>query len=320
MEEIVGLVFALADAYLDLSSANNDNGELLDRLNEIEGYLIAIREQLEAITDKLNEIERLILQLPQVIRGVFDEELIKKSLGEARGACNRLHDYSRPDSLEQDLKYFHDDLSRLQDSILGIRALGGVSGLVITSPLLAIWLTGRATEEKGFQAYVAGHKIESPWDDQFMADSKNAFKEAFEILDDRRIYFETYFLPHEPYNRRAQRVVQIGSDYYFEGVGPQSIEQKYRVIYDDDKPRLQAYWILEDDWIDVDPHKSGTYLRGASAFLKWQDDKAAFRAFQGIGPPLLANQDKILATFVEPKNFWLTTNPKPRFQDNAISS
>jgi hypothetical protein len=298
---IVDAVVSLSYAYAAIVDANN-GGEFLARLQVIQTYLITISRKLDEIQKTLADIEKAIAKLPVLVRDQIDDALAKDALAISNSICQRLNDYMRPAYIEQSLPAMRTDLNSLQDQIWRVKGAKGLAGVFLTSPLVAIWLSGRATFEKASLVYDANHVLDSPWGQTFMMDSRKEFEEAYLRLQEAQDFHDNWIVPHTPYIEEEQKVIQAGTEYYFERLRGGGPGRKYR-LHDFTNPVLQVKFLLQD-WTDVDRKVRSPDWQAVEALNLNEQQAEEYKAFALVYDGLQNRKSDIFASFDEPVGFW----------------
>ncbi|MBX5227506.1 hypothetical protein HJC06_13895 [Rhizobium sp. NLR9b] len=295
---IVAAVVALAYAYAAVVSANNQ-GDYLASVELIRTQLAEISRKLDEIKTQLDDIQNEIRLLPLRIRGQIDDALAQDALAIANSICQRLSDYMRPSLIQQSIPAMRLDLNSLQDQIWRVKGAKGMAGLLLTSPLLATWLSGRVTLEKAALVYETGHVLDSPWTQAFMLDARKEYDEAFARLQDVEDFYNNWISPHSPRIDVRQTIVQSGTDRYFQA----KRNGEYRV-HDMFSQQLQRGDPLGLYWFDIDVDSPGQFWEAAEAYKLNRTNREEYQQFSPLYYQLNTRKPEIFDTFVEPADFW----------------
>jgi hypothetical protein len=147
---------------------------------------------------------------------------------------------------------------------------------------------------------VPGHVLDSPWNQSFMADSKNEFDEGFSRLDEADGFYNNWVIPHDPYIEDVLKVITYGSEYYFEKT-TSIIGQVYR-YHNFANPTFQRNYF--GNWMDINMKSPGNDWQAVEAYNLVERNRAEQQAFSQVYTNIQAKRAEIFGSFLEPAGFW----------------
>lgn len=194
---VISMVYELAVAYSIIANDGKPT-EFQELLKNITDSLTKTQKLLKSISSKLDILIKELSNLPEKIRGIVDESNLKVQIGEATGYCQLIQDKIRPEFIDSNSDGLAEALDSLQVKIAAISSLRGVSGYLIISPLVAVWLGGSVALERSRIRKDPTYKIDSPWGRSLIAATKAMLLDLLENMDQSNEYLQSDVLPYIP--------------------------------------------------------------------------------------------------------------------------
>lgn len=148
-------------------------GEAAERVSKA---IEKVGDQLDKTLEKLNEILDAIKQLPEVLRGVVQEELVNQALSFARTQCSLIHDYTIDEATARaNVDALQEAVDRLMEQVNYFRDQSGdkFASVYIMTPHITMWAQGHTLVQRIRQTNL------TIWDTQFHQHNIQMFNTLF---------------------------------------------------------------------------------------------------------------------------------------------
>ncbi|CAD6558818.1 hypothetical protein LMG27952_06720 [Paraburkholderia hiiakae] len=303
VEVAIELVMCLVDAYDSLKQGGGGD-DTSAALGSISTQLGNIVEKLDEVKAELSEIFDLLTRLPELIRGVLKEDESNELIGELSTLVLVVEGYTgSPDRL-----YTHkDEVVSLLDAMIvkvgGLTGIWGMSGLLVASPYLGSYLSGRVAYEKVMKSRDPGYQIYSPWSEPVIKDAKQKLIGLFADVEKQDYENEQQNIPNFPPHMRP--LVLDGP--YLRPTPWGAGDGTYRLTCPSAAPERLQQWSAfppgspDGQWLDVPDDPDNRVVGVWKGVVSSRDE---VKTFYDTVPQVYVAKANLLSTFDEPPNFW----------------
>lgn len=297
--EAVQVIVGLAYAFDTLKNGGSNVDKLL---NDIGDKLDEIKSELADLNRNIDRVIDLLIDMPRVVRGEVEGVILKSNLGEIHNIAGLIKDLVKGTHIIQESVRLQAHLDLLSFKLGSITGLKGVSGSLLASPYVAVWLSASVALQKALKREKAAHNVISPWDSSFMKDMGKLYADMFIQAEALDFEFDKGTIPRMP-KHNVPLMVENG---HFRSALPTEVG-RYRLVcpWGGGKELECLVRGISPDPV-WKPVKSGdsAHQEAISSFEALKIDRNVIGSFYAWLPKLYEKKLDLREVFIEPANYW----------------